>query len=172
MNPPPVLKKKICLLGAFAVGKTSLIQRYVRSTFSDKYQTTIGVKIDQKSVLVDDTEVQLVIWDIHGQDDFQKVRSSYLKGASAFFLVVDATRARTTIDTALQLYDLAKETQPQAPFVLLVNKMDLAEQTQNLKQQLNPLLAKNWPVISTSAKTGDGVEEAFQTLSRKLVNHG
>jgi len=75
-----MIQKKICLLGGFGVGKTSLISRYVHSMFSDKYLTTVGVKIDKKSVTIDGTEVDLVIWDIYGQDDYQKVRMSYLRG--------------------------------------------------------------------------------------------
>ena len=66
-----MIKKKICMLGAFAVGKTSLVQRFVNSIFSEKYQTTIGVKIDQKLVQTGDTEVNLMLWDIHGEDNYQ-----------------------------------------------------------------------------------------------------
>jgi len=67
-----MIKKKVCMLGAFAVGKTSLVQRFVNSIFSVKYQTTIGVKIDQKMISLGETEVNLLLWDIHGEDDFQK----------------------------------------------------------------------------------------------------
>lgn len=67
-----MIKKKVVLLGSFAVGKTSLVQRYVKSIFSEKYQTTIGVKIDQKIVNIDNTELNLLLWDIYGEDDYQK----------------------------------------------------------------------------------------------------
>ena len=81
-----MIQKKICLLGGFGVGKTSLVAQFVHSLFSDKYLTTIGVKIEKKSVPVDETQVELVIWDIYGHDDFQKLRTSYLRGASGYLL--------------------------------------------------------------------------------------
>ncbi len=83
------------MVGAFAVGKTSLVQRYVRSVFSEKYQTTIGVKIDQKEVEYNGKTINLLLWDIHGEDDFMKVKPTYLIGASGYFLVADNTRAET-----------------------------------------------------------------------------
>ena len=88
-----MIQKKICMLGAFAVGKTSLVQRFVKSLFSDRYLTTVGVKIDKKIVTVGDTEVSLVLWDLAGEDEFQSVQTSYLRGASGYLLVIDGTRA-------------------------------------------------------------------------------
>jgi small GTP-binding protein len=87
-------QKKICMLGSFSVGKTSLVARYVSSVFSDKYLTTVGVKIDKKTVAVDGADVTLLLWDIYGEDDFQKLRMSYLRGASGYLLVVDGTWRR------------------------------------------------------------------------------
>ena len=87
-----MIKKKVLLLGSFAVGKTSLVKRYIYSIFSEKYHTTIGVKIDQKDIAVDSSDIRMIIWDIHGEDEFQKIHSSYLTGASGFMLVFDCTR--------------------------------------------------------------------------------
>ena len=92
-----MIQKKICMLGGYAVGKTSLVSRYVSSMFSEKYMTTIGVKIDKKGVDTEKDRVELVIWDIYGQDDFQKVRMSYLRGASGYLLVLDGTRGGTLV---------------------------------------------------------------------------
>ena len=89
-----MIQKKVCLLGGTGVGKTSLVAQFVHSIFSDKYLTTVGVKIDKKSVDVDGTDVELVIWDVYGHDDFQKLRVSYLRGTSGYLLVADGTRAR------------------------------------------------------------------------------
>src|ERR1051325_7234218 len=74
-----LIQKKICMLGAYAVGKTSLVARFVRSIFSEKYHTTIGVKIDKKTLRVDDQELSLILWDLAGEDDFYQVRMSYLR---------------------------------------------------------------------------------------------
>ena len=97
-----MIKKKICLVGAFAVGKTSLVQRYVHSIFSEKYHTTVGVKVDRKRVVVDEIPTELIIWDLHGEDAFQSVRMHYLRGASGCIYVADGTRA-VTLDVALDL---------------------------------------------------------------------
>ena len=97
-----MIQKKVCMLGGFAVGKTSLVARFVRSIFSEKYLTTVGVKIDKKAVMAGDREVTLVLWDINGQDEFQDVQESYLRGMSGYLLVVDGTR-RATLETAAKL---------------------------------------------------------------------
>ena len=90
-----MLQKKVCLLGGFGVGKTSLVRRYVQSIFSDTYLTTVGVKIEKKMVNVGAAEVALILWDIAGEDDITGIRTSYLRGAAGYFLVVDVTRGET-----------------------------------------------------------------------------
>ncbi len=75
-----MIQKKICMLGGYAVGKTSLVQRFVKGIFSEKYLTTVGVKIDKKVVQVGGREVSLILWDLHGEDDFQQVQMSYMRG--------------------------------------------------------------------------------------------
>ena len=122
-----MIQKKICMLGAFGVGKTSLVSRFVHSLFSDKYLTTVGVKIEKKSVDVEGEQVDLVIWDIYGDDDFQKVRMSYVRGASGYLLVADGTRS-TTLDTARALQDSVQRTLGAVPFILVLNKADLVDQ--------------------------------------------
>lgn len=163
-----MIQKKICLLGGFGVGKTSLISRYVHSIFSDKYLTTVGVKIDKKSVNVEGTDVDLVIWDIYGQDDFQKIRMSYLRGASGYLLVADGTR-RSTLDTALAIHDSAQAVVPDVPFTLVVNKADLAPEWEIDDDLLDVLVKRGWRVIKTSARTGADVEDAFTTLARAMI---
>ena len=90
-----MLQKKVCVLGAYAVGKTSLISRFVKSVFSEKYHTTVGVKIDKKEVQLESGTIRLMLWDLAGEDDFSKVRLSFLRGSSGYLLVVDPTRPDT-----------------------------------------------------------------------------
>jgi small GTP-binding protein len=163
-----MLQKKICMLGGFSVGKTSLVARFVHSIFSDKYLTTVGVKIDKKTVAAAGTEVSLMLWDIYGEDDFQKVRMSYLRGASGYLLVVDGTR-RSTLDTALSLQTAAREVLGDAPFTLLLNKSDLSDSWQLESADIEALQAQGWRVVRTSAKTGEAVEEAFLDLATRMV---
>ncbi len=163
-----MIQKKICLLGGFGVGKTSLVAQFVHSIFSEKYLTTIGVKIDKKGLAVDQTQVELVIWDIYGHDDFQKLRLSYLRGASGYLLVADGTR-EATLDTVDELQRLAQDTIGRVPFVLAINKADLREQWQIDAGAIEQRKRDGWHVIETSAKTGEMVEGAFSTLARNML---
>lgn len=162
-----MIQKKICMLGGFAVGKTSLVSRFVSSMFSDTYLTTVGVKIDKKSVAARGNEVDLIIWDIYGEDEFQKLRTSYLRGASGYLLVADVTR-RATLDTAQALHALVEQTIGSIPFTLVLNKTDLLDRW-DLDDTIVEQLKKRWRVIQTSAKTGDHVDEAFVDLACEMV---
>jgi small GTP-binding protein len=163
-----MIQKKVCMLGAFGVGKTSLVSRFVTSIFSDKYLTTVGVKVDKKTVLVDGEDVMLILWDLYGQDEFQTVRTSYLHGASGYLLVVDGTR-QLTLDTALSLQQTAEGVLGQVPFLIVLNKADLEADWQVDDRALWRIAEKGWPILRTSAKTGAGVEDAFLKLARGMV---
>ncbi|MDQ3753137.1 MAG: GTP-binding protein [Acidobacteriota bacterium] len=163
-----MIQKKICMLGTFAVGKTSLVRRFVESIYSDKYHTTVGVKIDKKTVNVSGKEVMLLLWDIQGEEKAQDLRKSYLRGAAGYLLVADGTR-RDTLYTALTMQTRAQETVGAAPFILLLNKSDLADEWQLEDRELDALTARGWQVIKTSAKSGASVEEAFLSLARKML---
>ena len=163
------MKKKICLLGAFAVGKTSLVQQYVHSIFSDKYHTTVGVKIEKTQVLIENEPVDLIIWDLHGEDEFQHVRLSYLKGSSGLIFVADGTR-QSTLATALNLKQIAENTLGPIPFLVLINKADLKEQWEIDPKVLDDMEKNGIPVIKTSAKTGRAVQEAFERLTRAMMD--
>jgi small GTP-binding protein len=163
-----VIKKKICLLGAFAVGKTSLIQKFVYSIFSEKYISSVGVKIDKKTVAVNDQVLELLLWDLYGEDEFQSVQMSYLRGAAGYILVIDGTR-RNTVDAALNLQTRAQGALGAIPYVLAVNKADLVDEWEVDRHMLTTPSLDAGTVIETSAKTGQGVEEAFKALAARLV---
>ncbi len=163
-----MIQKKICMLGTFAVGKTSLVRRFVESIYSSKYHTTVGVKVDKKIVKVGAEDVALLLWDIEGTESDHEFRKSYLRGAAGYLLVVDGTR-RDTLYKALALQTRAEETIGAVPFLLLMNKSDLADMWQIESREREALQEKNWTVIDTSAKTGRGVEEAFLALAEKLM---
>ena len=162
-------QKKICLLGGFAVGKTSLVRRLVSGLFSEKYLTTIGVKIDQKMVTIHGHSLLLVLWDLYGDDDYQKVRASYLQGSSGYILVIDGTRPET-IDVAIRLHQTARQVVGTVPYVLLLNKHDLAEDWKVDPATLGELSRQACLVAKVSAKTGDGVEAAFSALAEAMLN--
>lgn len=163
-----MIQKKICLLGGFAVGKTSLVRRFITDMFSEQYHTTIGVTIEKKTLLVADQDVTLMIWDLYGEDDFQKMRESYLRGSSGYILVADGMR-RSTLDTAEALHRLAQATLGPVPFVLIVNKADQVKEWEIDDATLARLRQQGWLVFTGSAKTGDGVPELFMRLTQTLL---
>jgi hypothetical protein len=163
-----MIQKKICLLGTSGVGKTSLIARYVDNSYSDRYLTSVGVAIKKKTVQVEGTEVALVIWDLAGDDDFQRLQTSYLRGTSGYLLVADGTR-RVTLDQALELQKRVAETLGAAPFLLALNKADLTPQWEVDEARMSALRAENFTVLKTSAKDGAGVEDAFAELARRMI---
>lgn len=163
-----MMKKKICMLGTSAVGKTSLVRRYVQGIFSEQYLTTIGVKIDKKAVDVDGQPMTLVVWDLNGDDAFQRVSAAYLRGAAGYVLVVDGTR-RLTLDGGLRLRERLSASLDGLPGVLLLNKADLTTTWAIEAHRADALAQQGWTVLRTSAKTGMGVEEAFDHLARQIV---
>ena len=163
-----MIQKKVCMLGGFSVGKTSLVKRFVTGQFSDKYHTTIGVKIDQKTLCVNDTELLLVLWDVYGEDDFQKVRASYLQGSAGYLLIIDGTR-KETVEVARQLHAMAIKSMGPVPYALVINKHDLRESWQVVPEMYEDLASNACLVLQSSAKTGESVESAFAELAKQLL---
>ena len=161
-------KFKICMLGAFAVGKTSLVQQYVNSIFSEKYQTTLGVKIDKKSLEINGSHLNLILWDLAGEDEFINVRSAYLRGSSGAMLVADGTRAET-LDITLQLKSKLEAEVGDVPVILIVNKLDLKAEWNIDQAKLNRLREEGIQVIETSAKSSDNVKMAFTQMGERLL---
>ena len=164
-----MLQKKICMLGSFAVGKTSLVARFVKSIYSDNYHTTIGVKIDKKQVLVNGEAVNCILWDIAGEDEFYTINNSYLRGMAGFILVIDGTRS-ATLEVACNIYHRIKDEMGEFPFVVAINKSDLQDEWEINSQGVAELRDAGATIIHTSAKNGEGVEEAFQQLVMDMVN--
>lgn len=164
-----MIKKKVVMLGSFAVGKTSLVQQFVNSIFSEKYQTTIGVKIDQKTVNIDGQDINLLLWDIHGNDDYQKVKPAYLMGSSGCFIVIDGTR-KASLDVANELIETVNKTVPQAIIVVLINKLDLKDNWDITSDDISELKSRGFSVIETSAKTNNAVDEAFDTITKLMMS--
>ena len=166
-----MMQKKICLLGAFAVGKTSLVARFVKGQFSDQYLTTVGFKVDRKPVSVAGREVNLFVWDLAGEDEFQKVQMSYLRGADGYLLVADGTRS-ATLETARLLNGRVVAALGALPFVLIINKSDLAGEWEIDDGVIAELTSAGWRVVRASAKTGAGTEEAFTQLAESILSAG
>ena len=163
-----MIRKKVCMIGSFSVGKTSLVAQFVHRIFSDRYQTTIGVRVDKKVVSLDGHEVTLVLWDVHGEDEFQRIRESYLRGASGYFLVADGTRL-PTLETALSLDERVRGVCGSVPRTLLMNKVDLVDEWEQQPEEIRARLQGDWDLRFTSARSGAGVEDAFVELARRMT---
>lgn len=162
-----MIQKKVCMVGLFGTGKTSLVQQFVHSLFSERYLSTVGVKIDRKPMEVDGVALTLVLWDLAGRDGHEDITTSYLRGAHGVLYVADGTR-RETCDQLSELRALVREAAGEVPELLALNKSDLKERWQ-LGDADERTLAGAWDVVRTSAKTGEGVEQIFQRIGRAML---
>ncbi len=164
-----MLNRKICMLGALSVGKTALVQQYVNSIFSDNYLSSVGVKVSKKTLDSGPEPLNLLLWDLEGQDDYNSVNTSYIKGAAGLFFVVDGTRGET-LSVALMLRNTALDLLGhETPHIMIVNKEDISGNWEITDKVLTSLENSGITVLRTSAKTGLNVEHAFSTLASMMM---
>lgn len=169
------LIKKICLLGDAAVGKTSLIRRYVYSSFDDKYITTIGTKVTKRSLVFKHpsqdlkVRISLLIWDILGQKEYSRLHPVYYQGAEGGLVISDGTRP-ATMKNMDEWAEGFQKTVGRVPLVFLINKSDLIDIATFDSSEAEAIARKyNAPLYFTSAKTGDNVERSFLELGNTLT---
>lgn len=155
-------KKKICMVGDFSVGKTSLTQKFVNNVFSDKYLTTIGVKIDTAEV----GDIKLIVWDVAGRDSLSPINASYLVGAAGVVLVCDGTR-QNTVTGLVEIWQTVKSRIGEVPAVVALNKAD-AEEWSISEGVLEQFSNHGWHSFVTSAKDGQNVDVLFHSLVEKI----
>lgn len=169
-----MLVKKVCLLGNYAVGKTSLCQRFVSNSFSSDYQTTLGVNILTKTLNATDdnqlaSDIKLVIWDIAGELANPALLDNYLRGCQGCLLVADGTRAET-LDSVVALHTHLQQHNPGIATSCLINKSDLETQWETPPEWLIARREQGWNVQCSSALSGDGVEAGFTALAQRLLH--
>ncbi len=167
------INRKVCLLGDFAVGKTSMVRRFIYERFDDKYLSTIGVKVSRKTIVVSHQpqliNLSLILWDLAGSEEFDQLRSSYLRGASGAVLVCDLTRPETLPHLSIYMDDL-RRISPSAQVILAANKADLAAEQRLTAAEIEAYAAdRRIPFHLTSAKTGEGVENIFRQLGQLIL---
>ena len=167
--------KKVGLLGDSAVGKTSLIRRFVVDVFDDKYIATIGTKVSKRDMeydLKDKTVyLTLMLWDILGQKDYKKIRNQSMKSSHGVMIVSDLTRPET-VDSARDFwFNEAWETLGEVPVIFVGNKADLVEEGCEAAKELKQLADKvEMPVEFCSAKTGERVDDAFRKIGKMMIS--
>lgn len=173
---PDSFSLKICLLGEANVGKTSLVYRYVENTFKEDYMTTIGIQLSKKTLTLKEFDkkpikVDLLLWDIGGQENFRAMRQHFFHGANGAVLVFDWTM-RDSFDKLTDWINEFKKVSRNAPFLLIGNKKDLSNNYVISEKEAIKFAEKyNMSFMSTSAKTGDNVAKAFLELATMLVSH-
>ena len=175
MGDLDVMKAKLCLAGASAVGKSSLIRRYVVNEFDDHYTATVGTRVSKKQVSVpvkgeEPVMVNLMVWDIMGQMGFRELlQEQYFQGAQGILAVADITRPETLDDLYVWI-DQIDRIAGAIPIVLAVNKADLVASTEEAERAARALAnAFNGDFLMTSAKTGANVEKAFTRLATMIA---
>lgn len=166
-----MIQKKICMVGVFGTGKTCLVQQYVHSIFAARYLSTVGVKIDRKDVKSNGEDIRLMLWDLEGRDGTRDVNSSYVRGAHGIIYVVDGTRA----ETASQMFEIRENIVREigkVPSIVALNKVDLTDAWKLTAADESRLNADGLHSVRTSAKTGEGVEAAFQWLTDSMMASG
>lgn len=164
---------KICLLGEAAVGKTSLVYRFIENRFRDNYKSTLGVNLLKKDLNLDEYGyggVSAQIWDLGGQESFRSLRKLYLEGANGAFVIFDTTK-RKTFDKLDEWIQSFKESRGNRPLLLIGNKIDLSDKQKVEESEVKEYAEKNsTEFIFTSAKTGENVETAFKGLVKTILD--
>lgn len=168
-----VINKKVCLIGDFAVGKTSLVRRFIYELFDDRYLSTIGVKVSRKVIVLphqgQQVELALILWDLAGSEEFDRLRASYVRGAAGVVLICDLTRP-DTFHHLLSYWDFLQVACPAAQVVLAANKVDLVDEHRlPLAEIASYAAGLRVPYYLTSAKTGEQVEDVFRELGRLVL---
>lgn len=171
-----VVKLKICMAGEAMVGKTSLIRRYVLQEYDDRYTATLGTKITKKTVAAKDprtgqaVDVNLILWDIMGTPTLRDLlKEAYYHGAHGVLGVADLTR-KETLRELDQWYGSIQSVAGPIPQYVVVSKVDLKGEAQLQEDTIRTFCeGRGWPWSYTSAKTGEGVEEAFAGLVRNVL---
>jgi len=160
---------KVCLLGYFGVGKTSLVYRWIENRFSQDFKSTLGVNLLKKNLMIDGNSVSVQIWDLGGQDSFQSLRKLYIEGAQGALAVFDVTSS-VSFEKLNQWVKDFKAQRPNAPILLIGNKIDLSDSRAVSEEEAISYAKENeMELLFTSAKTGHQVEDAFQRLIKTIM---
>ena len=162
------LRRKVCLLGAPGVGKTSLVRRFVEHRFDEDDESSIAMQVSKGTVELGDISLEMMLWDPEGSEAWGQYNRSFISGASGLMFVVDSTKPRT-LDHLLEAQTKGRGFIGSRPAVLILNKVDLAKDAVLTEAQLDAASKLNWHIAQASAKSGDSVDEAFMKLAELMI---
>ncbi len=163
---------KIVLVGDYGVGKSTSIHRFIEDKFRANYVPTLGVQISKKSFEIDGHSIEMMIWDLAGQDRYLMIRQRFYEDTQGILMLYDITR-KSSLDHIKRWYkEVTKHTGP-IPIILIGNKIDLEDKREVYVDDVNRILEENniepKLKIETSAKEGLKTEEAFIFLVKYLI---
>lgn len=165
------ITQKICLVGDYGVGKTSLIRRFVERQFSDEYLSNVGVKISRKTLELPQGNLRMLIWDLEGSTKFQAIVPTYLQGAMGALIVADLSR-RETLEGLREHIERFLSINPEGLIIVSLNKADLFDPLE-VAELLDRIQFKEQQQVlatyATSAKTGQDVDRIFEILAQRLI---
>lgn len=171
MSKPKIYNFKIILIGSPAVGKTTLVNRFLTDKYEENYIPTLGVNIMMKGLTIDTNKIRLSIWDVGGQAKWDLVRETYYSGARGAIVVFDLTRPSTLLMVTEYIKNFKETVTKEVPLILLGNKVDLVdsrkidpEKGKEIKEQIKAI-----EYFETSALDGTLVEESFKKITEQIL---
>lgn len=162
-------KYKLVFLGEQAVGKTSVITRFMYDTFDNNYQATIGIDFLSKTMYLEDRTVRLQLWDTAGQERFRSLIPSYIRDSSGAIVVYDITNRASFLNTSKWIEDVRSERGTDVVIVLVGNKTDLSDRRQVTQEEGEEKAKENNVMfMETSAKVGNNIKQLFKQLAQAL----
>ena len=162
---------KIVLIGDTCVGKSCILVRFSDDVFVENYVTTIGVDFRFKTMIVKNKIAKIQIWDTAGQERYRSITTAYYRGAAAIIICCDSTNKESFYNINNWIDEIAKYTDKEVDKLVLMNKCDLVEERQIDKNDISKFEKENGiKIMEVSAKTGDGIDKAFEYIIEKLID--
>ena len=161
---------KIVLIGDTCVGKSCILVRFSDDVFVENYVTTIGVDFRFKTMIINNKIAKIQIWDTAGQERYRSITTAYYRGAAAILICCDSTNKESFYNLNNWIDEIAKYTDKDVDKLVLMNKCDLTEERQIDSSEISKFEKENGvKVMEVSAKTGQGVDKAFEYIIGKLI---
>ena len=162
---------KIVLIGDTCVGKSCILVRFSDDVFVENYVTTIGVDFRFKTMIVKNKIAKIQIWDTAGQERYRSITTAYYRGAAAIIICCDSTNKESFYNIKNWIDEISKYTDKDVDKLILMNKCDLTEERQIDKNEISKFEKENGiKIMEVSAKTGNGIDKAFEYIIEKLID--